>query len=219
MTSTTRQSTTRRAAQALAVAGLLSMAGTTTAMAAGPGAGPAAGHASEQAQPSGEAKGLTGLPADRGQGAEHASDRALEQASDHSSLTRDAAPAPSAPEATSTTETSTTDSSTTETTTDTTTTDTADSTTAGSYPSVWDSVADCESGGDWDINTGNGYYGGLQFSYETWLAYGGDQYAPTADQATTAQQVEIAQKVLEGQGPGAWPVCSQEAGLTATNGA
>ena len=218
MTSTTRQSTTRRAAQALALAGMLSVAGTTTAMAAGPGAA----HASEQAQPSGEAKGLTGLPADRGQGAEHAAERALEQASDNSSLTRDAAPAPSAPEPAPTAETSTTDTTadaSTETTTDTTTTDTADSTTAGSYPSVWDAVAACESGGDWDINTGNGYYGGLQFSYNTWLAYGGDQYAPTADQATTAQQVEIAQKVLEGQGPGAWPVCSQEAGLTTTNGA
>ncbi|WP_327077475.1 transglycosylase family protein [Janibacter sp. Soil728] len=222
MTSTTRQSTTRRAAQTLAVAGLLSLAGTTTAMAA-PGAGPAAEHASEQAQPSGEAKGLTGLPTDRGQGADHASERALEQASDNSSLKRDAAPAQSAPEEAPATETTTTDATTadtsTETTTDTTTTDTADSTTAGSYPSVWDSVAECESGGDWDINTGNGYYGGLQFSYDTWLAYGGDQYAPTADQATTAQQVEIAQKVLEGQGPGAWPVCSQEAGLTTTNGA
>ena len=215
-------STTRRAAQTLAVAGLLSLAGTTTAMAA-PGAGPAAEHASEQAQPSGEAKGLTGLPTDRGQGADHASERALDQASDNSSLTRDAAPAPSEPAPT--TETSTTDTTTADTTTTTadttttdTTTDTADST-AGTYPSVWDAVAACESGGDWDINTGNGYYGGLQFSSDTWLAYGGDQYAPTADQATTAEQVEIAQKVLEGQGPGAWPVCSQEAGLTTTNGA
>ena len=84
---------------------------------------------------------------------------------------------------------------------------------------MWDAVAECESGGDWSINTGNGYYGGLQFSPDTWLAYGGDQYAATADQATPEQQVEIAQKVLAEQGPGAWPVCSVKAGLTATNGA
>lgn len=73
--------------------------------------------------------------------------------------------------------------------------------------SEWDAVAQCESGGNWSINTGNGYYGGLQFSASTWAAYGGTQYAATADQATKAQQIEIAEKVLAGQGKGAWPHC------------
>ncbi|MBD0420622.1 LysM peptidoglycan-binding domain-containing protein [Streptomyces sp. TRM S81-3] len=73
--------------------------------------------------------------------------------------------------------------------------------------SEWDAVAQCESGGNWSINTGNGYYGGLQFSASTWAAYGGTQYAATADRATKAQQIEIAEKVLAGQGKGAWPVC------------
>ena len=73
--------------------------------------------------------------------------------------------------------------------------------------SEWDAVAQCESGGNWSINTGNGYYGGLQFSASTWAAYGGTQYAGTADQASKAQQIEIAEKVLAGQGKGAWPNC------------
>jgi LysM repeat protein len=73
--------------------------------------------------------------------------------------------------------------------------------------SEWDAVAQCESGGNWSINTGNGYYGGLQFSASTWAAYGGTQYASTADQASKAQQIEIAEKVLASQGKGAWPVC------------
>ncbi|MGC0376836.1 transglycosylase family protein [Streptomyces sp. SAI-229] len=73
--------------------------------------------------------------------------------------------------------------------------------------SEWDTVAQCESGGNWSINTGNGYYGGLQFSASTWAAYGGTQYASTADRASKAQQIEIAEKVLAGQGKGAWPVC------------
>ncbi|GGQ03388.1 LysM peptidoglycan-binding domain-containing protein [Streptomyces roseolilacinus] len=78
----------------------------------------------------------------------------------------------------------------------------------------WDRVAQCESGGDWSINTGNGYYGGLQFSASTWAAYGGTKYASTADQAGKAQQIEIAEKVLAGQGKGAWPVCG--VGLSGT---
>lgn len=73
--------------------------------------------------------------------------------------------------------------------------------------SEWDAVAQCESGGNWSINTGNGYYGGLQFSASTWAAYGGTAYASTANQATKAQQIEIAEKVLAGQGKGAWPSC------------
>ncbi len=75
--------------------------------------------------------------------------------------------------------------------------------------SEWDAVAQCESGGNWSINTGNGYYGGLQFSASTWAGFGGTKYASTADQATKAQQIEIAEKVLAGQGKGAWPVCGK----------
>lgn len=79
---------------------------------------------------------------------------------------------------------------------------------------TWDKVAACESTNDWNINTGNGYYGGLQFTQSTWEAYGGTRYAPRADLATKDQQIAVAEKVLDGQGPGAWPVCSARAGLT-----
>ncbi|MGW3266848.1 transglycosylase family protein [Streptomyces sp. NPDC001056] len=80
--------------------------------------------------------------------------------------------------------------------------------------SQWDAVAQCEAGGNWAINTGNGYYGGLQFSASTWAAYGGTAYASTADKATKSQQITIAEKVLAAQGKGAWPVCGT--GLTST---
>ncbi|WP_427924140.1 transglycosylase family protein [Streptomyces sp. cg40] len=80
--------------------------------------------------------------------------------------------------------------------------------------STWNKVAACESSGDWSINTGNGYYGGLQFTQSTWEAYGGTAYASRADLATRDQQIAVAEKVLKGQGPGAWPVCSVRAGLT-----
>lgn len=80
--------------------------------------------------------------------------------------------------------------------------------------STWDKVAACESSGDWHINTGNGYYGGLQFTQSTWEAFGGTRYAPRADLATKDQQIAVAEKVLDGQGPGAWPVCSVRGGLT-----
>ena len=73
--------------------------------------------------------------------------------------------------------------------------------------SEWDAVAQCESGGNWSINTGNGYYGGLQFSASTWAAYGGTAFAASADQASKSQQIQIAEKVLAGQGKGAWPSC------------
>lgn len=79
---------------------------------------------------------------------------------------------------------------------------------------TWDIVAKCESSGNWHINTGNGYYGGLQFTQSTWAAYGGKKYAARADLATKAQQINIAEKVLASQGPGAWPVCSLKAGLS-----
>ncbi|ALG83795.1 transglycosylase family protein [Gordonia phthalatica] len=71
----------------------------------------------------------------------------------------------------------------------------------------WNQVAQCESGGNWAINTGNGYQGGLQFSPSTWAAHGGTQYAPSADQATREQQIAIGERVLATQGNGAWPTC------------
>lgn len=77
---------------------------------------------------------------------------------------------------------------------------------------VWDRIAQCESGGNWHINTGNGYYGGLQFSASTWRAYGGTAYAATADQASKDQQIAVATKVQRAQGWGAWPTCSARAG-------
>ena len=83
---------------------------------------------------------------------------------------------------------------------------------------VWDRVAKCESGNRWGINTGNGYYGGLQFSSGTWRAYGGRKYGSQANKATKAEQIAIARRVLAGQGPGAWPTCSRRAGLTKANG-
>ena len=84
--------------------------------------------------------------------------------------------------------------------------------------SVWDKVAQCESGGNWKINTGNGYYGGVQFAAGTWKAYGGKTYASQAHLATKAEQIAIARRVLAGQGPGAWPTCGRRAGLTKANG-
>ncbi|MGW6603625.1 transglycosylase family protein [Streptomyces sp. NPDC055036] len=71
----------------------------------------------------------------------------------------------------------------------------------------WDKVAQCESGGNWSINTENGFYGGLQFTPSTWAAYGGTAYAARADQASKSQQIAVAEKVLAGQGKGAWPNC------------
>lgn len=79
--------------------------------------------------------------------------------------------------------------------------------------SVWDSIAQCESGGNWAINTGNGFYGGLQFTASTWAAYGGTAYAPTANLATREQQIDVAKKVQAGQGWGAWPACTASLGI------
>jgi len=89
---------------------------------------------------------------------------------------------------------------------------------ATSYPSYsggsysgggvnWGAIAACESGGNWSTNTGNGFSGGLQFSQGTWDAYGGGQYASSAAGASQSQQIAVAQRVLAGQGIGAWPVC------------
>ncbi|BCJ41017.1 transglycosylase [Actinoplanes ianthinogenes] len=77
----------------------------------------------------------------------------------------------------------------------------------------WDVVAKCESGGRWHINTGNGYYGGLQFSRGTWLSNGGGKYASTADKATKAEQIRIAEKLYAKRGLSPWPVCGKRSGV------
>src|SRR5699024_4463051 len=75
----------------------------------------------------------------------------------------------------------------------------------------WDAVAQCESGGNWSTNTGNGYYGGLQFSPQTWHAYGGEGNPANASRS---EQIAVAENVLDGQDIGAWPVCGAKAGAT-----
>jgi hypothetical protein len=94
----------------------------------------------------------------------------------------------------------------------------ANSADAAPQRGVWDRVASCESTQRWHINTGNGYYGGLQFSASTWAAYGGHRYASTANLASRAEQIEVARRVLASQGPHAWPVCGPRAGLTSSSG-
>ena len=94
----------------------------------------------------------------------------------------------------------------------------AGTTPAHAAPTVWDKVAKCESGNRWHISTGNGYYGGLQFSSGTWKAFGGGKYGGQAHKASKAKQMAIARRVLAGQGPGAWSTCSRRAGLTKANG-
>lgn len=88
-------------------------------------------------------------------------------------------------------------------------------TAAPAHADVWDQVAQCESSGNWGISTGNGFYGGLQFTQSTWNAYGGSGNPANASEA---EQKAVAQRVLAGQGPGAWPVCGPRAGLTRSNG-
>nr|AIA83837.1 transglycosylas [uncultured Propionibacterium sp.] len=73
---------------------------------------------------------------------------------------------------------------------------------------MWDRIAQCESGGNWSINTGNGYYGGLQFAQSTWAAYGGTKYAARADLATKAEQITIANKLYAASGLSAWGCAS-----------
>ncbi|MEW1655359.1 transglycosylase family protein [Streptomyces sp. NPDC093707] len=77
----------------------------------------------------------------------------------------------------------------------------------------WGCLAECESSGDWHINTGNSYYGGLQFWQPTWEAYGGLDYARRADLASRDEQIEVAKRVQADQGWGAWPVCARRYGL------
>ncbi|MEU9354728.1 transglycosylase family protein [Streptomyces griseoloalbus] len=78
---------------------------------------------------------------------------------------------------------------------------------------TWDRVAECESGGSWSQNTGNGYYGGLQLTQDAWEAYGGLDYAQSADQASRGQQIAVAERILADQGVGAWRTCGLLAGL------
>ncbi|MFE3073924.1 transglycosylase family protein [Streptomyces sp. NPDC059247] len=90
---------------------------------------------------------------------------------------------------------------------------------APSYPCAadqwpWGCVAECESNGDWDANTGNGFYGGLQFWHPTWVEHGGQTYARRADLATRPQQIAVAEEVLRTQGWGAWPACAKRYGLS-----
>jgi resuscitation-promoting factor RpfA len=79
--------------------------------------------------------------------------------------------------------------------------------------SAWDKLAQCESGGRWNINTGNGYHGGLQFSPRTWSGFGGKEFAPVAYQASREEQIVVAERVLAEQGWNAWPVCSRKMGV------
>jgi len=82
----------------------------------------------------------------------------------------------------------------------------------------WDAIAGCESGGNWHINTGNGFYGGLQFTQGTWAGYGGTAYAARADLASREQQITVAERTLAKQGIGAWPVCGAKAGSATSAG-
>ncbi|MGD6752675.1 transglycosylase family protein [Streptomyces sp. BH105] len=83
---------------------------------------------------------------------------------------------------------------------------------------AWDKLAECESGGQWSLDAGNGYYGGLQFTQERWEEFGGLDYAPRADQASRSQQIAVAEKVLDDKGPSAWPMCSLTSDLTKDDG-
>jgi hypothetical protein len=78
---------------------------------------------------------------------------------------------------------------------------------------VWDRLAKCESGGNWAINTGNGYYGGLQFSHPTWHGYGGGDFAEYPHQATRAEQIIVAKRLHDARGFQPWPACRIKLGL------
>ncbi|WP_435241603.1 transglycosylase family protein [Streptomyces cucumeris] len=79
---------------------------------------------------------------------------------------------------------------------------------------TWDRVAECESGGMWSANEGNGFYGGLQLTLSMWKDYGGTAYAPRPDLASRSQQISVAQSILDDRGPDAWPSCAVNAGLS-----
>ncbi|MFF8978617.1 transglycosylase family protein [Streptomyces cellulosae] len=78
---------------------------------------------------------------------------------------------------------------------------------------TWDRVAECESGGSWSQNTGNGYYGGLQLTQDDWENYGGLEFAPSADAASRNQQITVAERILADQGVGKWRACGLLTGL------
>ncbi|MFC8141445.1 transglycosylase family protein [Streptomyces paradoxus] len=84
---------------------------------------------------------------------------------------------------------------------------------------TWDRVADCETGGAWSQNSGNGYYGGLQLSQEDWEKHGGLDYAASADLASRSQQIAVAERILADQGVGAWRTCGLLSGLQQGKGA
>ncbi|WP_262056250.1 LysM peptidoglycan-binding domain-containing protein [Streptomyces sp. STR69] len=84
---------------------------------------------------------------------------------------------------------------------------------------TWDKVAECETGGSWSENSGNGHYGGLQLTQDDWNKYGGEDYAPTADLASRSQQIAVAEKILDAKGTSAWTTCALVSGLTTTSGA
>ncbi|WP_283247508.1 transglycosylase family protein [Streptomyces sp. I05A-00742] len=81
---------------------------------------------------------------------------------------------------------------------------------------TWDRVAQCESGGLWSADTGNGFFGGLQMTHEMWEKHGGTEFAPRPDQASRAQQITVAERILEARGPYAWPACAVKSDLTKT---
>ena len=83
----------------------------------------------------------------------------------------------------------------------------------GASGDVWDKLAYCESGGNWGINTGNGYSGGLQFLHASWRGYGGQEFAPLAYQASRGQQIVVAERILADVGWKAWPACTRKLGL------
>ena len=83
---------------------------------------------------------------------------------------------------------------------------------------TWDKVAECETGGSWSENSGNGHYGGLQLTQDDWSKYGGEDYAPTADLASRSQQIAVAEKILDAKGTSEWVTCALVAGLSTTSG-
>ncbi|MET8013787.1 transglycosylase family protein [Streptomyces sp. NPDC005271] len=84
---------------------------------------------------------------------------------------------------------------------------------------TWDRVAECESGGMWSANEGNGFYGGLQLTLDMWKSHGGTDYAPRPDLASRSQQITVAESILGDRGPDAWPSCALNAGLSDGSGA
>ncbi|MDN4160417.1 transglycosylase family protein [Nocardioides abyssi] len=85
---------------------------------------------------------------------------------------------------------------------------------AGAAPErTWDRLAECESGGRWHVDTGNGYFGGLQISKSTWDGFGGRKHARFPHGASKGEQIRVAERIQDAQGWGAWPACSSELGL------